>query len=220
MAAKHQDGEETPTAGGEKAAGVASHDVQAGLGGLDGGAHSVDTNAAETAAKPSSEHEAQRQKAVKTGRALFDLPEPISIAEATELMNDLKRQKEENTRRKSALDQRGRELEVMESDLEARRLELIALAEKIDASMPDAGANDPSAQSDPTVVAKIAKALEAMEPQQAAKVLESYTPERAAEILLRMADKKMALVLGQVEGTRLDKFAEALLKAKAVPTDE
>jgi flagellar motility protein MotE (MotC chaperone) len=221
MAQKHREDDPKSAASGERDAGGANgaREVQAGLGGLDAIGPSGASGSG-VRDEPSGPEEARRQQAVTTGRALFDLPEPISIAEATELMNDLKRQKEENARRKAALDQHERELEIMESELESRRIELIALAEKIDATLPDAaGARDAAAQVDPVITAKVAKALEAMIPTDAAKVLDTYPPERAADILLKMSEKKMALVLAQVKEDRLAKVTDALLKIKSESTE-
>jgi flagellar motility protein MotE (MotC chaperone) len=174
-----------------------------------GGGEAVD------GAAPASSPEAKRQQAVAAGRALFHVPEPLSIAEASDLMNDLRQQKHEYEARKSALDQRQRELEAMEKELETRRTELGKLADQVQAVLPEsAAAKEAAAVVDPETLQKIAGFLDAAQPDVAAKALATYTPERAAQLLLAMNEKKVAAILGQMEPERLTKITEALIKQK------
>jgi flagellar motility protein MotE (MotC chaperone) len=163
---------------------------------------------------------ARRQQAVAAGRSLFQVPEPISIAEATELLNDLRRQKQEYEARKAALDQRERELEIMEREIETRRSEVLARAEKLRAEAPIGTGEEGADQLDPETVAKVAKLLEGMQPDVGARALKSYTPERAAQILLAMKEQKAAALLGQVPDDVLQRITDALLRARGPAAGE
>ena len=160
--------------------------------------------------------EAARRQAIASGRALFSVPESISSAEATELLNELRRQKRENEERRSALDQREKELTLMEQDIEARRTALVAMAEKLNASLPD-GPDSASAgeAADPETILKIGAMLAGMQPEVAARTLTKYTPEQAAKVLLSMKETKAAAVLGAVPEENLQKITDALLREKS-----
>src|SRR6185436_2738997 len=170
--------------------------------------------------EPSGPEEAKRQQAVAAGRALFEVPEPISIKEATELLNDLRRQKEENARYKAALDLHAQQLETMEKDLETRRNALAALADEINASVPVDAAKSATDQFEPATIAKIAKILETMQPNKAAQTLLSYTPERAAQVLLVMKEKSSGPILNEIPAETLTKITNALIKAKPATEGE
>jgi flagellar motility protein MotE (MotC chaperone) len=162
----------------------------------------------------------KRERTLTAGRSLFEVPEPISIAEATELMNDLRRQKQEFDARRASLDQRQRELDVMEKELETRRTELLELAERVNAATPAPTDADDAAEVDPITVAKLAKILDGMQPDAAARALATYAPERAARVLLSMKEQKAALVLGQLKEDVLSKITDALLKARSAAAGE
>jgi flagellar motility protein MotE (MotC chaperone) len=205
---QHEETKE-PTAGatteGEKPAG----ETHAALPGL------PEAGASSTLEKAPGD--AARRQAVASGRALFSVPESISSSEATDLLNDLRRQKKENEERKSALDQREKELTLMEQDLEARRTALVAMAEKINAQLPAASEAAKDETIDPETITKIAGMFASMQPDMAAKALRTYTPEQAAKVLLAMKEAKAAAVLGQVSGEDdfLQKVTDALLREKS-----
>lgn len=197
--------------------GGAGHDVEAKAGmtnGLDAADPSDASSSAGIETKPSGPEEEKRQLAVESGRALFEVPEPISIKEATELLNDLRRQKEENAKYKAALDLHAQQLETMEKDLETRRNALAAMADEIHASVPADAGKGAEDQFDPTTVARIAKILESMQPNKAAQTLLSYKPESAAQVLLKMKENKSGPILAEIDAERLTKITDALLKAK------
>lgn len=161
--------------------------------------------------------EAKRAASLESGRALFDLPESISIAEASDLMNELKQQRESNEGRKAALDQREKELQAMEREIEARRTEVMGWAEKLQLNAPTSPLADDGNALDPETLAKVAKIVGA-EPETGARMLGGMDPARAAQILLRMDDKTVGAVLGLMEGDKLLRLTTELLKAR--PVDE
>lgn len=227
MKKKHD--EKLAANGGGEAAGGATHgetgaagghggEVKAGMVGDHGAEEVSGASSAGIETHPSGPAEEKRQLAVAAGRALFEVPEPISIKEATELLNDLRRQKEENARYKSALDLHAQQLETMEKDLETRRNALAAMADQIQASIPADAAKSAADQFDPATLTKIAKMLEAMQPVQAAQTLLSYRPDSAAQILLKMKEQKSGPILAAIEGDKLTKITDALIKAK--PAEE
>ncbi len=191
-------------------------ETKAGMAGLDLEGRTGEGAPGARSAAPTKEEQAQRNQAVAAGRALFQVPEPLSIAEVTDLLNDLREQKKELDARKTVLDQRQRELDTMEKELEARRSELIALAERVNAAMPSAdGAPGAAETIDPETITRLGTILSGMQPDAAARALATYTPERAAKLLLAMKEQKAALVLGQLKDDVLTKITDALLRAKS-----
>ena len=204
-------------AGGEHARSEqgASPEALAALpSGLDG-VHASGNPAAE-AGGAGARDEVKRQGAIAAGRALFHVPEPLSIADATDLLNDLRKQKLAYEQRKAAQDQRERELTTMERELETRRTEILSLLERVP-SVPNGGtgAGDATGAGDPEVLATLGKILELTQPDAAAKALAGYSPEQAARVLLAMDVAKSAKVVGQLEGDKLEKIMDALWRMKS-----
>ncbi|MBM4015290.1 MAG: hypothetical protein FJ293_10060 [Planctomycetes bacterium] len=161
---------------------------------------------------------AKRDASLQSGRALFDLPESISIAEASELMNELRRAKQEQDGRKVALDQREKELQTMEREIESRRSEVLTLAEKLQLNAPlDVNATSGDLIA-PETLDSMAKIVAGMEAEKAASMLGNMPADKAATILLRMEDKSAAEVLSFVAPDKLLRLTEMLLKAR--PGDE
>ncbi len=158
--------------------------------------------------------DAKRAQSLATGRALFDLPAPISISEASDLLNELKRQKADNDARRAALEQREKELASMEREIETRRLEVLKLAEKLQLNAPIAAADESDEQLDPKTLTNLAGILASMQPDAAARWLEQTPSDKAALILLRMEQEKAAEILALIQGDRLVKLTEMLLRSK------
>lgn len=203
---------------GAGAGGPEQHASLAGAAGGSGGTGGSDPNAGSAqAVKPAEGTEAhEREKALASGRALFDLPEPFSIVEASELMSDLKRQKQDQDARTASLDQRERELERMEQEIESRRLQVLALAGQVEsASAPIAAAAAEALDDfDPEAVKRVAGILETMTPDVAAKALANYPPDRAARLLLDMKPDKAGPVLAFFEDEKLTRITDELLRVK------
>jgi flagellar motility protein MotE (MotC chaperone) len=193
------------------AAGDAEAPTQAGLGAPPGRAGGGAPGGEEAAAG------AAREKALASGQALFDVPQPISIAEASALMNELKSQKRSNEERKSALDQRERELDAMNADLEARRLQVLELTQRLQTSNPPAAVDATRSELDPGTISKLAQFFGSMQPQASAKALERYPPERAARILLAMADGETNAgdILSLFDPEKLEKITDAIGRVMA-----
>jgi len=163
--------------------------------------------------------EAKRAGALASGRALFDLPQPISIAEASDLMNELRKQRLDNDSRKAALDQREKELQAMEREIEARRTEVLGLAEKLQLNTPIATATGATEDYDPAAIARLAALVASMEAQAAANFLTSSPPEKAALILMRMDLVKAGEVMSLITDDKLARVTECLLRAKAAESE-
>ena len=159
--------------------------------------------------------EAKRAGALAAGRALFDLPQPISIAEASDLMNDLRRQRADQETRKAALDQREKELQAMEREIEARRTEVLGLAEKLQLNAPSAETGGTGEEYDPAAISRLAALVSSMEAQAAANWLTGTAPEKAALILMRMDLIKAGVVMSLITDDKLARLTECLLRAKA-----
>lgn len=202
--------EEKNSAEGESAAATpeGGEPVKAGL---DGGALSGGGSTRPAAGT----EDAKRVQSLATGRALFDLPEPISISEASDLLNELKRQKADNDARRAALEQREKELASMEREIETRRLEVLKLTEKLQLNAPIAATDGTDEQLDPKTLTNLAGILSSMQADAAARWLEQTPADKAALILLRMEQEKAAEILGQIQGDKLVKLTEMLLRAKA-----
>ncbi len=162
--------------------------------------------------------DAKRAKSLATGRALFDLPAPISIAEASDLLNELKRQKADNDVRRAALEQREREVAAMESEIETRRTEVIKLIDKLQLSTPVAPGDAAEEPLDPKALTVLAGIVASMQPDVAARWLEQTEAGKAAMILLRMEEAKAAEVLALIAPDKLLKLTDMLLRTK-VDTD-
>lgn len=199
------------------------------LGGRKGGDSEAAKEGAATASLPlagnsatraaTGTDEAQRNVALASGRALFDLPQPISIAEASDLMNELRRQRVDHESRKAALDQREKELAAMEREIEARRTEVLALAEKLQLNAPSAAAGGTGEEYDPAAIERLAALVSSMESQAAANWLIGTPPEKAALILMRMELAKAGEVMSLITDDKLARLTECLLRAKAADTE-
>ncbi len=152
--------------------------------------------------------------ALQKGRALFDLPEPISIADASELMNELSRQQVANEQMRIALEQQSRELASMEREIETRRTEVLALTDQLKLRIPLAAVTTPGEGTDPATVGEIAAIAAGMTADAAAKFLATMPLDKAALLLLRMEKEKAAEVLGQFESEKLTALTQELLRAK------
>lgn len=163
--------------------------------------------------------EARRAQSLATGRALFDLPEPISIADASDLMNELRRTKEDYEVRRAALDQREKDLAVMEREIEARRSEVLGMAERLQLNAPLAAVTDDGEPFDPKTLQALARILDSMQADEAARWLDQTPPEKAALVLLQMEDAKAAATMPLISPEKLPKLTEMLLRAKAPDED-
>jgi flagellar motility protein MotE (MotC chaperone) len=159
--------------------------------------------------------EAQRDEALRTGRALFDLPESISIPEVSDLMAELRGQKQEQARREATLELRERDVAAAERDVEARRSEVLALAKRLQLDAPAEPLSPTKEELDPTQLANVAEIVAGMESDPAAKLLETLHPAKAAAILVKMEVKNSAAVLGLIDEEKRARIAEALLKQPA-----
>ena len=212
LAGKAKDSDGAAGEHGEGGQGESPEALAAMPSGLDGGHESK-----EPAGASGAKEEVKRQGAIAAGRALFQVPEPLSIADATDLLNDLRKQKQAYEQRKAAQDQRERELTTMERELETRRTEILGLLERVNAAVPNRGTGegDASGAGDPEVLATLGKILELTQPDAAAKALSGYSPEQAARVLLAMDTAKSAKVVGQLEGEKLSKIMDALWRMKS-----
>jgi len=164
---------------------------------------------------------AARQKALNAGRALFDVPQTISIAEASDLMLELARTRQEYEERKSALDLRERQLDQMSAELEQKRNAILKIAGDAQSSGLGVAPAGKAESLDKKTLGQIGKIFEKMQPPSvAAHALAGYSPERAAQILMNMKDQAVADILSQMSLGELVKITEAIGKLKASPDDE
>jgi flagellar motility protein MotE (MotC chaperone) len=190
-----------------------------GLGGEGAPGKSGGTNGANGAgAKGSASDEtARRELAVATGRTLFDVPQPISIADASNLMNDLKQQRKELDAKRSALDQREKELDVIEKEVEARRADVIAKLGKLEAAAPaatSAGASDAFDADRIRLIGTMLTATAKTNPDAATKLIKALPAERAAVVLLTLDSKDAAAVFPLLKDEELQKITTAMQNVK------
>lgn len=103
----------------------------------------------------------------------------------------------------------------MEREIEARRTEVLGLAEKLQLNAPIASATGTGEEYDPAAIARLAALVSSMEPQAAANWLVGTPPEKAALILLRMELVKAGEVMSLITDDKLARLTECLLRAKA-----
>jgi flagellar motility protein MotE (MotC chaperone) len=163
---------------------------------------------------------AVREKALGTGRALFSVAQPISISEASDLMLELARTKQEYEERKAALDLRDLELKQFSAELEQKRNAILKLAGDAQASGAGVNLTGKAEVLDKKTLVKIGKLFENMQPQAAAHALGAYPADRAAQILMNMKDVKVADVLSQMSVSDLVKITDAIGKLKESAADE
>ncbi|MSR46812.1 MAG: hypothetical protein EXS13_07095 [Planctomycetes bacterium] len=157
--------------------------------------------------------ESKREASVAAGRTLFDLPESISIPEASELMLELKREKQDNDARKAVLDQREKELQAMGREIETRRSEVLGMAKKLKLDAPLAAVVPTAADYDPETLKEVAKIVSGMESNAAGKMISAMPAEKAALLLLQMTAEEAASILSQVDAEKVFKLTEMLMKA-------
>jgi flagellar motility protein MotE (MotC chaperone) len=163
---------------------------------------------------------AARDKALATGRALFDVAQPISISEASDLMVELTRTKQAFEERRAALDLREKELNQFSSELEQKRSAILKLAG--DAQSSTAGANPGGKPEvlDKKTLTQIGNIFSRMQPQAAAHALSSYPADRAAQILINMKDQSVAEILSFVSAADLVKLTDAIGRVKGSSEEE
>jgi flagellar motility protein MotE (MotC chaperone) len=210
-AAAAKPGEEGHPSPGDEATTKASFDGASGQAGEHGDAKGAKERTVDPVA---------RQKALAAGRALFDVPQTISIAEASDLMLELERTRREFDERKAALDQRERELDLFSAELEQKRTAILKIAGDAQASGAGVSTTGKSEVLDKKTLAAIAKLFEKMQPQAAAHALGGYPADRAAQILMNMKDQPVADILSQMSVVDLTKITDAIGKLKAAPADE
>lgn len=193
--------------GGSSPAGGAETPVRASMdGGVSPGGKPVDP--------------AARDKALTTGRALFDVSQPISIGEASDLMVELTRTKQAFEERRAALDLREKELNQFSAELEQKRSAILKLAGEAASSSAGQGATAKAEVLDKKTLTQIGNIFSRMQPQAAAHALSSYPADRAAQILVNMKDQAVAEILSFVSSADLVKLTDAIGRAKSSPGDE
>jgi flagellar motility protein MotE (MotC chaperone) len=205
-----REGGDHPRQGGESA--KASIDGASGAGG--------ERRGEGRAPKGKEAERATRQKAVNAGRALFDVAQPISISDASDLMLELARTKQEYESRKASLDLREKELNQFSAELEQKRTAILKLAGDAQTSSVGAGPTGKSEVLDKKTLTQIGNIFAKMQPQAAAHALVGYPSDRAAQILLNMKDQAVAEILSFVSAADLVKLTDAIGKVKSSPTDE
>jgi flagellar motility protein MotE (MotC chaperone) len=164
---------------------------------------------------------ATRQKALTTGRALFDVAQPISIAEASDLMLELARTRREYEERSAALDLREKMLDQFSAELEQKRSAILKIAGDAQSSGAGVVSTGTAEVLDKKTLAQIGKIFEKMQPPSAAAhALGTYAPDRAAQILMNMKDQAVADILSQMPAADLVKITDAIGKLKTAPADE
>jgi flagellar motility protein MotE (MotC chaperone) len=196
--------------------------MKASVDGAPGGATAgAGEHGGEKAPKEKPIDPAVREKALSTGRALFSVAQPISISEASDLMLELARTRQEYEEKKAALDQRDLELKQFSAELEQKRNAILKIAGDAQASGVGVNLTGKAEVLDKKTLVKIGKLFENMQPQAAAHALGAYPADRAAQILMNMKDVKVADVLSQMSVTDLVKITDAIGKLKeAAANDE
>lgn len=195
--------------GGAAAASPATGDGPTAKASLDGGS---------TAGK--TVDPAAREKALSTGRALFDVAQPISIGEASDLMVELTRTKQAFDERRAALDLREKELNQFSSELEQKRSAILKLAGDAQSSTASANAGGKPEVLDKKTLTQIGNIFSRMQPQAAAHALSSYPADRAAQILINMKDQSVAEILSFVSAADLVKLTDAIGRVKGSSDEE
>jgi flagellar motility protein MotE (MotC chaperone) len=156
-----------------------------------------------------------RSEVIAVGRSLFDVPEPFSVAEISDFLNDLRDRSLELDQRSAALDLRSKELEVLEYELESRRSEILALAQELSSQVPvdEATQNLPdSASMTSEAYKKIANVYASIKDKGlTSRALLARPTEEAAQILLQMDEKDAAAVLAQFPEEALQEVTRAML---------
>jgi flagellar motility protein MotE (MotC chaperone) len=151
-----------------------------------------------------------RQRAVAAGRALFDVPSPISIQEASDLMEELGKTRKELAEQKSALDLRQRQLDSFSEELEKKRLAILEIAKKAQTGPAADGSGSSVARLDKETATRIATLFASMLPQKAAVALEAVPAERAAQILMTMKKDEMGQILSLMSSESLKRITDAV----------
>ena len=162
---------------------------------------------------------AAREQALATGRALFDVAQPISISEASDLMVELTRTRQAFEDRRAALDLREKELNQFSAELEQKRSAILKLAGDAQASGAGSAAAKPEVLDKKTLT-QIGNIFSRMQPQAAAHALASYPSDRAAQILMNMKDQSVAEILSFVSAADLVKLTDAIGKVKGGSDEE
>lgn len=160
---------------------------------------------------PPTAEEAQRAR--QKGRALFDLPQPFSVSEISNIMNELKQEREQSKKRAGAMDLRETELRSLEQDLIQRRAELLELAREVGgqaARIDEPSATPKASPPSPEAFKKLAQVYASMEEQVASRALLSDSDSDAAAILLQMPQKDAAKILSFFPEDRLHDVTEAM----------
>ena len=197
--------------------------AHAGMGGESpppGENHPAEGGGNHDGAKPAGGTEDwKREQAIGAGRTLFEVPSPISIAEISDLMTDLTKQRHGLEIERSALDLREEQLNGFEKEIEERRQKVTELAEQVQAALPTTTTAAADEALDPVAFTTLAQILSAAvtsngSGRSASEALANMTPDRAARVLVEMESETAGKILGELAPEKMIKVTDALLKLK------